>query len=122
MMCPCKKLDNKYYRPFTVVEAVGNNAYQLKLPASYQIHNIFHVSLLELYCVREGEAPTHPPAILVDNQFEWEVDKILDDKVQYCKKQYLVKWKGFPIKESMWEPEENLENAQEILQDYLKTR
>ena len=78
---PCKKLDDKYYRPFTVVEAVGNNAYQLKLPPSYQIHDIFHVLLLELYCVREGEVPKHPPAMLVDNHFEWEVDKILDDKV-----------------------------------------
>ena len=72
--------------------------------------------------MREGEAPTHPPAILVDNQFKWEVDEVLDDKVQYCKKQYLVKWKGFPIKESMWDPEENLENVQEILQDYLRMR
>ena len=72
--------------------------------------------------MREGEAPKHPPVMLVDNHFEWEVDKILDDKVQYHKKQYLVKWKGFPIKESMWELEKNLENTQEILQEYLKTR
>ena len=121
-MRPSKKLDDKYYGPFTVVEAVGNNAYRLKLPPSYQIHDVFHVSLLEPYRVREGEAPTRPPAILVDDQFEWEVDEILDDKVRYRKKQYLVKWKGFPIEESTWEPEENLENAQEILQDYLKTR
>ena len=117
-----KKLDDKYYRLFTVVKAVRNNAYWLKLPSSYQIHNIFHISLLEPYHVREGEVSMHPLTILVDNQFKWEVDKILDDKIQYCKKQYLVKWKGFPIEESMWEPEENLENVQEILQNYLKIR
>ena len=72
--------------------------------------------------MREEEAPKCPPAMLIDNHFEWEVDKILDDKVPYHKKQYLVKWKGFPIEESMWEPEENLENVQGILQEFLKTR
>ena len=40
---------------------------------------------------------------------------MLDDKVQYHKKQYLVKWKEFSIEKSMWKSEENLENAQEIL-------
>ena len=85
-MCSNKKLDDKYYELFTVVEAMGNNTYQLKLLSSYQIYNVFHILLLKLYYVREGEAPMCPSVILIDNQFKWEVDKILNDKVQYCKK------------------------------------
>ncbi|EAS37420.3 uncharacterized protein CIMG_12626 [Coccidioides immitis RS] len=118
----CKKLDNKYYRSFLVIEAIENNTYQLKLPLSYQIHNVFHVSLLEPYHTRTGETPMCSPTVLVDDYHEWEVDKILDNKAHYHKRHYLVKWKGFSIEKSTWEPEENLKNAQETLKDYLKKR
>lgn len=66
--------------PFTVVEA------RLKLPPSYQVHDVFHISLLEPHRLRKGDAPTRPPATLVDNQFEREVDEILDDKIRYRKR------------------------------------
>ncbi|OCT94453.1 hypothetical protein XELAEV_18012125mg [Xenopus laevis] len=39
---------------------------------------------------------------------EFEVEKILDSRVQSRKLQYLVKWKGFPNEENSWEPEENI--------------
>jgi Chromo (CHRromatin Organisation MOdifier) domain len=34
------------------------------------------------------------------------------------RKQYLVKWKGYPMHESSWEPEENLKKAKEALSEY----
>ncbi|KJF59924.1 uncharacterized protein CIMG_12588 [Coccidioides immitis RS] len=69
-----------------------------------------------------GEASMHSLTILVDDHHEWKVDKILDNKIHYYKRCYLVKWKGFSIGESMWESEKNLENAQETLKNYLKKR
>ena len=58
---------------------------------------------------------------------EWEVEKILKDRTKRRKnkttgkmepiKEYLIKWVGF--KTPTWEPEENLENSQEILKDFL---
>jgi hypothetical protein len=33
-------------------------------------------------------------------------------------RQYLVKWKGYPTVDNMWEPKSNLEHAAELLEEY----
>ena len=45
---PKKKIAAKFIGPFRVLDAIGKQAYRLALPTSYQIHNVFYVSLLEL--------------------------------------------------------------------------
>lgn len=44
---PCPKLDNKKAGPFKVIQKLSPVSYRLELPASLNIHNVFHVSLLE---------------------------------------------------------------------------
>ena len=44
---PSSKLDYKKLGPFTIIAKIGKVAYQLKLPDSMGIHNVFHISLLE---------------------------------------------------------------------------
>ena len=58
---------------------------------------------------------------------EWEVEKILKERSKRIKdkktgryvvtKEYLVKWLGFD--KPTWEPEDNLDNCQDILKDFL---
>lgn len=43
---PKKKLDYKHLRPFSIISKISPFVYKLKLPSSYRIHPIFHVSLL----------------------------------------------------------------------------
>ena len=45
-----------------------------------------------------------PPLDLVDEEEEYEVEKILDSWhfSRRCKLQYLVKWKGYPDSDSQW--------------------
>lgn len=53
---------------------------------------------------------------------EWEVEKVLDSGIDRPTgvHLYLVKWKGFSIKESTWEPRKNLANCLKLIQEYEK--
>ena len=65
--------------------------------------------------------PTHdpPPPEIINNQEEYEVERILDSRMSGRQGlQYLVKWKGYGNEENSWEPERNLANAQDLLQHY----
>ena len=67
---PSKKLGNKRYGPFKIIEKVGNSAYQLKLdPKWCGIHNVFNEYLLHPY--HQGMCPSQkttppPPSDLIN--------------------------------------------------------
>jgi hypothetical protein len=112
-----KKLTDRYVGPFTILEAIGKNAYRLDLPKSYgRIHPTFHVSLLERYQRRDGVQTPEP--IEIDGDEEWEVDHILDEVLSHGKRKFLVRWKGFTRENDTWEPEEHLSNAQAKIQEF----
>ena len=79
---PSKKLDDKWFGPFKVLEKINDNAYRLELPPSFKIHPVFHVSKLRVFTEntlprRQTEAPP-PPFVSEDGTEEYEVEKILD--------------------------------------------
>lgn len=53
------KLLPKYFGPFKILDRIGSTAYQLKLPPSTTIHNVFHVSQLKL-CPNPPSTPLIP--------------------------------------------------------------
>ena len=61
-----------------------------------------------------------PPPVLVKGEEEYEVESILRHKGKGASRLYQVLWKGYPITEASWEPESNLLNAPDILEDYLR--
>ena len=123
----CPKFRHRYVGPFQVTKRIGKVAYELKLPDSMNIHNVFHVSLL----TRDQPRPEHMrppggedkwgPVISVDND-EYEVEFILDERGSGSSKQYLVEWKGYSEDDASWVPERNLANAQEVLRDFKSNR
>jgi hypothetical protein len=76
------KLAPKRYGPFTVEREVSPVAYQLRLPASWGIHNVFHASLLSPYYETEAHGPnfSRPPPDLIDGQEEYEVERIISHR------------------------------------------
>ncbi|MCO5602337.1 hypothetical protein L7F22_056467 [Adiantum nelumboides] len=49
-----KKLSPRYCGPYEIIKCIGTQAYKLKLPTHLKIHDVFHVSLLKPYILREG--------------------------------------------------------------------
>jgi len=95
------KLAPRRYGPFTVATQISKVAYQLRLPSTWKIHNIFHASLLTPYKETDQHGPNfiEPPPEIVEGEEEWEIEKILKERShgRWKKKQYLVRWKGYSL-------------------------
>jgi hypothetical protein len=118
---PCPKLDNQWLGPFPISRVVSSVAYELTLPPSLKgVHPVFHVSKLRQHLpdlISGCQAPT-PSPIAIDGTNEWEVEDILDCRVRGKHRQYLVSWKGFGPQENSWEPDVNLQNCKELLDQF----
>jgi hypothetical protein len=121
---PTRKLGSQQIGPFRIMEVISDTAYKVELPKNMKAHPVFHVNLLEKYIETppefSGREPPRPPPVEVEkeDELEYEVEEILNHRMRNRKRWYLVKWKGYPMHESNWEPVENLEKAQDVLSKY----
>ena len=106
--------------PFKITEVIGPVTYRLKLPATWKIHDVFHATLLQQYRENEvyGANFPKPPPELVDGEEVYEVEGILRHQKRGRGYQYYVKWKGYPISEASWEPEEVFSDDGDLLTQY----
>ena len=107
---PSRKLAPKHHGPFKITCILSPLMYQLQLPKTWKIHNIFHALLLLSYCSTKPHGPTflNPPPDIIDNEEEYEVEAILSHKGPKSQWLYLITWKGYSSAKSTWEPESNL--------------
>jgi hypothetical protein len=117
-----KKISTKREGPFKILEVLGPVNYRLQLPKHWKMRNNFHACLLTLYTENEiyGPAYPRPPADIVEGEPEWEVDRILKHRRGRGGTEYHVLWRGYGIDEASWQTEEDLEHAQEALEDYRR--
>jgi len=106
--------------PFTIIEQIGPIAYRLKLPLKWKIHPVFHASLLTHYHENDIHGPNYerPSPDIIEGSEEFEVEKIIQHRKIGNQWQYFVKWKGYPSADNSWEPESNLDNAEDTLVQY----
>ena len=100
---PSKKLDDKMLGPFKVIGRKGHS-YELQLPATMKIHNVFHPSLLRKAAEDPllGQKTAPPQPIIVDGTDQYEVDDILDAKLIRGRLKYRVKWRGYEDRDLDW--------------------
>jgi len=96
-------------------------AYQLVLPLSWGIHNVFHASLLLPYKETTAHGPNfeRPPPDLVEDVEEYEVEAIVNHRLYRRQRhlQYLIKWRGYPSSDNTWEPVENV-HTEDLVKEY----
>ena len=107
-----RKLETKFFGLFQVLYLVGKQAYKLKLPKKWKVHNIFHVSMLEQNTIRKGLVSKKVPELDAGNKDnkKYRVEAICDSAVYANESKpghllglyYLVAWKGYPKEENTW--------------------
>ena len=111
-----RKWTPKFFGPCCVLKAINPVAFQVELPAIYQIHDVFHASYLRVHVAGHAsqEMPP-PPPVLIDGHLEYEVENILDVQAhgqgrrRQC--EFLIKWVGYGLYDATWEPETSLSNC-----------
>jgi RNase H-like domain found in reverse transcriptase/Reverse transcriptase (RNA-dependent DNA polymerase)/Integrase zinc binding domain/Chromo (CHRromatin Organisation MOdifier) domain len=105
--------------PLRVIKKLSPLTYKLALPAGSQMHDVVSAVHLQKYGKDDGSVRPLPVIEGEEGKEEWEVEEILDHRLVKGKKEYLVRWKGYSEDETSWEPPEHLENAQELLLEFI---
>jgi hypothetical protein len=104
------KFFDRFLGPFKIIEAKPETSnYTLELLPAVDfdsIHPSFHAKLLRPFVPNDPEQfparePTRSPSLIPEDN-QWEVGAILDERIRYRRKEYLVHWKGYPDEENMW--------------------
>jgi hypothetical protein len=121
------KFSAKFIGPFEILEVKNANAYKLKLPEKFQMHAVVNVDRLKKFVDGTDQFPSReveewrPSGEVVrdaNGELEWEVERIIAQRGSERNRSYLVKWVGYPLYESSWEPKRNLENAQRKVAEF----
>jgi hypothetical protein len=117
------KLAPKCHGPFPIKKVLSPITYQLTLPLTWKIHDVFHVDLLTPYIKTEFHGPNYmrAPPDLINNEDKYEVEQVLSSRRhgRGRKVQYLVKWKGYPDSDNKWVNWDDM-HADEALEDFKK--
>ena len=127
LMVGAPKFLPKYIGPYAVKRVISATAYELDLPDTLRVHPVFHVHLLKPYFDGSAQFPARiselrpepePDDFNDAGEPQWAVESILRKRRRGRAVEYLVKWRGYPVEESTWEPLANLQNAEETIQEF----
>jgi hypothetical protein len=116
------KLAPRRHGPFVIEEVRSPIVYKLCLPPQWNIHPVFHASLLMPYVetVEHRENYSRPPPDMIEGEEQYEVEAIRAHRHHRRKLQYLIKWKGYPESDNTWEPVDNVQ-APLLIRKYHET-
>ena len=112
------KLRELYTGPYSIKKVLPN-AVELQLPPTMHIHPVINVSKVKP-AVEPWERADEPGPVLEEGEDVYEVERILKSKTTKRQGlQYLVRWKGYDSTHDRWLPERELEDAPEIVAEFL---
>ncbi|MCG8453494.1 MAG: chromo domain-containing protein, partial [Spirochaetales bacterium] len=121
------KLQWKFCSPYKILERIGTQAYRLKLPDSWRIHPVFHISLLKQW--RESLVQQVPGDVELedaDRPEYFEVEKILrwrwSSKTRRRRREFLVLWQGYPTEDAEWIPASYFSDQHALQEDIQANR
>ena len=115
-----RKQDYKYDGPFIIGEILCPSTAKLKglLRGSPIAINVQYLRKYLRLPAAEGLRATTPPPQATEDQEEpkWEVEEIRAQRTQGRRKEYLLKWKGYP--RLTWVPKKDLTGCEELLEEF----
>ncbi len=128
---PSRKLQSKRIGPFRILKLIGKNAVRLELPATMRVHPAINVSHTSRFFqqpedISRARGPPPPPVFEHNDDAYYDIDGILNHRLNRHGYQFLVLWKGYPTHEASWEPTSSFldehGDIHEALQDYLQDK
>jgi Chromo (CHRromatin Organisation MOdifier) domain len=99
--------------------------FKLELLPHWQIHDVFHASLLTLYKEMEehGHNFAQPAPELIEGEEEYKVEQILNSRRwgQGRKLQYLLRWKGYSHAHDSWQDATDM-HAPDLIAEYHRRK
>ena len=122
---PSKKLSERRYGPYEVLELKGETSYKIALPKEMEcMHDTFHASYLTPH--KGSKFPSQkrkppPPLEIIGDELEYEVERILNSrKTRARQMEYKIHWKGYRKDDESWEPKRNLSHCKELIAEFHK--
>ena len=96
-----EKLTERFVGPYKVKTIISSNAVELDLLATIKKNPVINVNRIYSYTSQvEGQQKEVPQPVIIKEEKEWEVEKILNKRKVRGRNKYLVRWKGFTVEEN----------------------
>ena len=114
-----EKLTEQFVESYKIKRVISTNTIELELPSTIKIHLVVNVSRVHMYKDQvEGQKKEWPLPVIIKEEEEYKVEKILNKRKFRGKDRYLVQWKGYTAEEDTWELRENLGNARDLVERF----
>ena len=121
------KFGPQFVGPFRVLERIGRLVYHLQLPPNMKMHDVVSVAQLEPTTDpgsdQYGRRPPPPGPTVVDNEEEWEGERLLSKRSRRIGRakskstKYLVRWVAHGPEHDVWMTVKRLDHCQELIDE-----
>jgi len=74
-----EKLTKRFVGPYKIKKIISTNAVELELPSTIRIHPVVNISRIRRYVGQvEGQRRKQPTLVIIEEEKEWKVEKILN--------------------------------------------